>query len=66
MGFLNSQDDSLTACAHIQNRTATQLWGRQTQWKQIMLQRFTFHLFLVSVEGWLVKCGCFLNACNND
>lgn len=31
-----------------------------------MLQRFTFHLFLVSVEGRLVKCGCFLNASLND
>lgn len=31
-----------------------------------MRQRFTFHLFLVSVEGRLVKRGCFLNASIND
>lgn len=31
-----------------------------------MLQKFTFHLFSMSVQGRLVKCGCFLNASIND
>lgn len=66
MGLLNSEDDSLTARVHIQKHTASQLWGQQMPWKQIMLQRFTFYLFLVSMEGQLVKRGSFLNAFIND